>query len=252
MGSRLAIATFAVMCIGCDGALGQRSDQQLFEQDEIGHQINLLEMEGDYAGLLALYDRLVKVAPDDRDLAMRRGSAYFRAGYIEESLADFDRIVRLSPQDEPYLWQRGIAQYYAGQFDECAAQFVVHRTVNPADVENAAWHYLCVAASEDAATARAGLLPVGPDARIPMKEVYELFAGRLDVPAVIAAAEAANWRQRPSAMFYAYLYVGLWHEAHGREQESARAIAKAVELSGLPPRGYMGDVAVVHQRVRER
>src|SRR5688572_23374147 len=89
--------------------------------------------------------------------------ADFRAGRVEQSLAGFDQVARLSPADAPYLWQRGIAQYYAGRFRECRDMFVSHRTVNPDDVENAAWHFLCVARAESPESARRQLLPVGTD-----------------------------------------------------------------------------------------
>ena len=67
----------------------------------------------------------------------------FSAGRIEESVAGFNALVKLQPKRAPYLWQRGIALYYAGQYRECQAQFESHQIVNPNDVENAAWHFLC-------------------------------------------------------------------------------------------------------------
>ena len=88
----------------------------------------------------------------------------------------------------PQLWQRGIALYYAGRYDDCRKQFEAHRTVNPDDVENAAWHFLCVARAESPARARAALLPVGPDARVPMREVLEMFRGKMTTEQVMAAA----------------------------------------------------------------
>ena len=83
----------------------------------------------------------------------------FRAGRVAESVAGFDRVAQLSPQAAPELWQRGIALYYLGRYKECRRQFESHRTVNPADVENAAWHYLCVARDEGPAKARATPTP---------------------------------------------------------------------------------------------
>ena len=112
----------------------------------------------------------------------------FRAGRIEQSLAGFDRVALLSPADAPYLWQRGIAQYYAGKFRECRDMFVSHRTVNPDDVENAAWHFLCVARAESPEAARKQILPVGPDAALPMREVYQMFQGAMTQAQVMKAA----------------------------------------------------------------
>jgi lipoprotein NlpI len=66
------------------------------------------------------------------------------------------------------LWQRHRLITPAG--NDCRAQFELHRTVNPADVENAAWHFLR-GARWVTAKARAALLPVGPDSRVPMRQI---------------------------------------------------------------------------------
>jgi lipoprotein NlpI len=165
----------------------------------------------------------------------------FRAGRIEQSLAGFDRVASLSPDDAPYLWQRGIAQYYAGKFRECRDMFISHRTVNPDDVENAAWHFLCVARAESPEAARKQLLPVGPDARVPMREVYQLFQGRLTQAQVMKAAGAD-----PSAQFFARLYVGLYLEATGDAAAGRAQIEIAAEDRYARVGGYMHDVARVH------
>src|SRR6187431_2404476 len=146
---------------------------------------------------------------------MDRAVADFRAGRVEQSLEGFDRIARLSPADAPYLWQRGIAQYYAGKYRECRDMFVSHRTVNPDDVENAAWHFLCVARAESPAKARAALLPVGPDARVPMREVYQMFRGTLTPEQVLSAAGS-----QADAQFYGHLYLGLYFEALGMKDDA--------------------------------
>ena len=103
--------------------------------------------------------------------------ADFLAARVAESVAGFDRVVALAPDVAPQLWQRGIALYYVGRYDDCRRQFESHRTVNPNDVENPAWHFLCVARAESPEKARAALLPVGPDQRSPMREIYQMFQG---------------------------------------------------------------------------
>ena len=124
-----------------------------------------------------------------------RAWSAFEKGDVRESVRLFDQLVQVAPGSEPDLWQRGIAQYEAGQFKACKAQFELHRQVNPNDVENAAFHFLCTAGAEGPEAARKQLLPVGPDARVPMREVYLLFAGRAKPEAVIQAAGA-----RPDAV----------------------------------------------------
>ena len=171
--------------------------------------------------------------------------ADFRSGQIEASVAGFDRLVKLRPDAMPQLWQRGIALYYAGRFKDCRAQFESHRTVNPNDVENAAWHFLCVARAESPAKAKAALLPVGPDSRTPMSEIYQMLRGELSVEQMLQAGGTGLESQ-----FYAELYAGLYSEALGDAGRAAKHIrnAAADRYSGA---GYMHDVARVHhQRIR--
>jgi lipoprotein NlpI len=169
----------------------------------------------------------------------------FQAGRIEQSLAGFDRVALLSPADAPFLWQRGIAQFYAGRFRACRDMFISHRTVNPDDVENAVWHFLCVAQAESPAAARQQLLPVGIDSRPPMREIYQMYQGRLKPDQVLLAA--GNNR---AAQFYAQLYVGLYLEAIGQIEAGHKHIALAADAQYARVGGYMHDVARVHLQQR--
>ena len=166
------------------------------------------------------------------------------AGRITESVAGFDRAATLDRTLAPTLWERGIALYYAGRYRDCRAQFELHRTVNPADVENAAWHFLCVARAESPARARAALLPVGPDDRAPMREIYRMFAGTIAPESVLVAGVTD-----PRAKFYAALYVGLYYEAIG-EPRAQIYIKEAASSQFESVGGYMNRVAKVHVLVR--
>jgi lipoprotein NlpI len=172
-----------------------------------------------------------------------RAIADFEGGRFAASAAAFDRLAQLDPERAPYLWQRGIALYYAGRYGDCRRQFESHRAVNPADVENAAWHFLCVARAESPAKARAALLPVGPDARAPMREVYEMLRGTLTPADVLAAAGP-----QPDAQFYGQLYVGLYFEALGMKARALEHITLAAADRFEPYGGYMHMVARVHVR----
>jgi lipoprotein NlpI len=172
-----------------------------------------------------------------------RAVADFEDGRFAESSAAFDRLAKAVPDQAPYLWQRGIALYYAGRYTDCRRQFESHRGVNPNDVENAAWHFLCVARAESPAAAKAALLPVGPDARVPMREVYQMFRGTLTPEQVISAAGS-----RPEAQFYGHLYVGLYFEALGRKDRALEYITVAAADRFEPYGGYMHMVARVHLR----
>jgi lipoprotein NlpI len=167
--------------------------------------------------------------------------ADFERGRIDESVARFNQLVVVAPRVMPQLWQRGIALYYAGRYDDCRKQFEAHRMVNPDDVENAAWHFLCVARAESPARARAALLPVGPDARLPMREVLELFRGRMTTDQVMAAAGSSL-----SGQFYGHLYVGLYYEATGDNARARMALETAANERFRSAGGYMHMVARVH------
>ncbi len=205
-------------------------------------QAGLHESRGDYEAAIAGYDRAIEVEPRNWQLYLLRGSARFKAGRIEASIEDFDQVVALDPSQDPYLWQRGISYYYVGRFAECRGQFERHRLVNPNDVENAVWHLLCVAAEEGLEAAREAMLPVGLDARRPMKEIDALFRGKGSVEEV----EAAVREEDPGARFYADLYLGLYYELVGEAEKAAAAIERA---ASLPNRGYMIEVARVHRRL---
>jgi tetratricopeptide (TPR) repeat protein len=165
----------------------------------------------------------------------------FLAGRVKESVVGFDRVAVLAPQAAPQLWQRGIALYYVGRYDDCRKQFESHRTVNPNDVENPAWHFLCVAHAESPQKARAALLPVGPDQRSPMREVYEMFKGTMTPDAVLAAGG-----QSLSARFFAELYVGLYYEATGNKAMGLAHLKAAASDRFASAGGYMHRVAMLH------
>ena len=189
---------------------------------------------------LAAIPPLQRSTENSRDV-LDRAIDDFLAGRVKESVTGFDRVAALVPNAAPELWQRGIALYYVGRYDDCRRQFESHRTVNPNDVENPAWHFLCVAHAESPAKARAALLPVGPDQRSPMREVYEMFKGTMTPEAVLTAAG-----QSTSARFFAELYVGLYYEANGDKAAGLAHLKAAASEQYANAGGYMHRVAMLH------
>lgn len=183
----------------------------------------------------------------DPQEVLERAVDDLEAGRIEASVSGFDVLVRLVPSVEPQLWQRGIALYFAGRYRDCRAQFESHRTVNPNDVENAAWHFLCVARAESAEKARAALLPVGPDPRLPLRHVYEMLRGALQPDDVLAAPGDDTTGQ-----FYAHLYVGLYFEAAGDARRALEHLAAAADDRYAAAGGYMHSIARVHLSLLQR
>jgi lipoprotein NlpI len=162
----------------------------------------------------ALAASAVAVERSSQELFNEAVQLFFDAKPVESARL-FDQLVEAVPSAEPELWQRGLALYYADRFADGRAQFELHRTVNPNDVENPAWHFLCVAKLEGVEAARAKLLPVGEDSRVPMKEILELFSGRGNQAAVLQAAGQGEGEVRKNQLCYAHLYLGLFHEAAG-------------------------------------
>lgn len=189
---------------------------------------------------------MVSQIREDPPSILDQAMSDFQAGRIDASVAGFDAVARLVPRIAPGLWQRGIALYYVGRYEDCRTQFESHRTVNPDDVENAAWHFLCVARSESPEEARSALLPVGPDRRIPMREIYEMFRGDLSPEDVLRAGGDA-----PQSQFYAYLYAGLYLEALG-EAEGGLAYIRTAAEDRYRAGGYMHTVARIHAGLIER
>ncbi len=210
------------------------------------------EKAGEHGKALRYLDQLVAGHPEVGDLLLRRGSTRLFHGDFAGAIADFDALIEADPERAPYLWQRGIAQYYAGDFDGGAKQFEIHKKVNPRDVENAAWHFLCVARRDGLDSARENLIPVEGDARVPMAEVQRLFAGELKPEDVLAAAERGNPAPDDlrNHLCYAHLYLGLYFEAQGDAGRSLGHIEKAAVEYAMPH--YMGEVARVHLRARKK
>ena len=213
----------------------------------------LHEMQGRHRQAIADYDAVVKLDPKAAEVYNRRGSEHFKLGRIEASIADFDRAIELNPRQEPYHWQRGISYYYAGLYRKGRDQFQSHQQVNANDVENAVWHFLCWARLEGVNKARQSLLDIEGDRRVPMMEIYRLFKGEGAIDDVLRAARAGDSdpEARNRQLFYAHLYLGLYHEALGDESEARRNLVLAADR--YPVKHYMGDVARVHaDRLRQR
>jgi lipoprotein NlpI len=176
----------------------------------------------------------------------QRGVQHFKAGRIRESIADFDRYLEMRPDQEPFHWQRGISYYYAREFAKGVAQFESHKTVNPEDVENAIWHYLCKARLEGSEKARGALLEIRRDRRPWAMKVYAMYQGRATSQEVLRHAQTASRseQEKQSNLFYSHLYIGLFHESEGRSDEALKHVRIATEQ--YPSSHYMGHVARVH------
>ena len=222
--------------------------------DARGHYLLgvIRDQQGQWEQALSAYDHAIRLDPSRASAYQRRGVANFMSAKPKQAVDDFDKYLQLRPEERAQHWQRGIALYYAGRFDEAARQFELHKTVNPDDVENSAWHFLCVARSKGIESARKGLIDVKGDSRIPMMKVQEMLAGKATPDDVIAEAkrgEPAEPELR-TRMFHAHLYIALYHEALGDAGKAKEHIDLAAGKFHVS--GYMGGVARVHAKLNQR
>jgi lipoprotein NlpI len=201
---------------------------------------------GKYAAAAKDCRRCLQLDPTFAEAHDLLGSIEFKSGKIEESLREFDEFIRLRPTEANGHWRRGIALYYAGRYADGRDQFKGYESVDTNDVENAVWHFLCNAKLDGIAKARAAMLKIGKDRRVPMMEVYDLYAGKLKPADVLAAAEAgeATEAERKDRLFYAHLYLGLYYDVTGDRKQAVEHMSLAAGKYRSPH--YMGDVASVH------
>lgn len=185
---------------------------------------------------------------DSPQLLFERAVRLFFADDPAGSAAAFDDLIEARPDQAAGLWQRGLALYYAGRYAEGRRQFELHRTVNPNDVENPAWHFLCLARTTSPEQARAAMLPVGPDPRVPMREILAFYRGDGTTAEVLKAAERGDAGNRRNQLCYAHLYLGLYAEVTGDTAAARDHITQAAGRYGMDH--YMGRVAKLHTRLR--
>ena len=204
---------------------------------------------GNHKASLADFTAAIALDPQDVEAINARGSEHFVLGQIEKAVADFDRFVQSRPKEAPSHWKRGIALYYVGRYRDGQRQFEQYQTVAQDDVENAVWKFLCQARGETVDAARRDFLKISGDTRVPMREIYRLFAGELSPDAVLAAAEESpkDDKDLNARLFYAHLYIGLYYEAVGDAKEAAKHLIIAARDHKITH--FMWDVARVHARL---
>ncbi len=209
----------------------------------------LQQTEGHYPEAMADFNKLLELDPNHSGVRQLRGALHLRLGHLDEAIADFDRYLQRVPKAEPHHWQRGIAYYLAGRYDDACRQFTLNHSTDTNDVEIAVWHFLSLTRRDSLEKARAALLPVGRDPRVPMMTVYRLFAGQAKPEDVFKDAESgqAQEAERTHQLFFAHYYVGFHYEALGDNTRAIEHISKAASL--LPAYDFMADIARVHAQI---
>lgn len=239
--------------------------QQKQEKPKANNQKTLVELAkkamdafraGKYQEAFDANVKLCKLEPNVVRFQFRLGEIAFAAGKMKESIGAYDETIRLEPEIEPSLWQRGLALYYADRFADGVKQFETHQTVNSQDVENAVWHLLCASRISNLEEARKKLIPINRDRRIPMADIYEMFAGRKMPAEILKAGQATSAQVKPGTeqhnlqLYYAHLYTGLYHEMLGKPKLTIASLKEAEKVNPLGKTNFMGQVARVHLQLR--
>jgi lipoprotein NlpI len=99
--------------------------------------------------------------------------------------------------------------------------------------------------------ARSDMLKIGMDRRVPLMQIYALFAGQAKPKDVWDAVRNGQPEEKEMQlrMFYAHLYLGLFEEVNGDKKKALEHLKAAEQL---PVGGYMWDVARVHRGILEK
>lgn len=235
------------------------SDRLLKAQksNELGRVAMSSFREGKYKAAFKNCSELCQLEPNNLNYQMMLGDISFAAGQMDACVAAYDKLIELQPSLEPRLWQRGLALYYAKKFEKGVQQFETHQLVNTQDVENAVWHLLCAAKISNVEAGRKKLIPISEDRRVPMSQIYEMYAGRMTPEQVLTIANQTSpsveldSEQHRLQRYYAHLYIGLYYEMLENEQASLDSMKKAAELNPLGKTNFMGQVARVHLQLRQ-
>lgn len=194
-------------------------------------------------------------SPNDVNLLSSRGDAYFFLGQFVDAAGDYNRMVQLDEKQDASHWRRGIAWFYAGEFEQAAGQFERYHSFDNVDRENGIWRYLCQVKAHGVETAEQGLLKYEKDDREPFGDVYRLFSGDIVPEKILQGINTADIKdnEREKRLFYANLYIGLWHAVHDRPDAAQPFLHSAVNNTWAPTAGYgpnyMWHVGRVHHDI---
>ncbi len=186
-----------------------------------------------------------KLGADSPQVSQQAAEILYQSGNAKKSVELFDRAIELAPSLFAYNWQRGIALCTSGDFQRGAEQFKSHHQVNPDDVENSAWYFLCVAKTDGLEEARKLVIPSRGDSRQPMMSILQMLKGELEPEQVMQSAidSTPEGSLRKRAQFYADLYIGLYYDSLGQSEKAASHLKSSLQYD---QNGYMANTARVY------
>lgn len=239
-----------ILWVACD--FSQTTVAQQSDSTPLNRQAQMLLVAaaeafnaGDYNTTRTKCKEVAELLPEDPRVQQRAAEILYLSGHAKESVPLFDKANELDTKRAPHNWQRGIALATVGDFKRGAEQFKIHHDVNPDDVENSAWYYLCVAKSQSVDAAKKTLIGSRGDRREPMMDILEMLRGEGSPEKVVAAAEKVGPapENRKMAQFYGDLYIGLYYDSVGRSEDAEKFLKRSLSYE---TRGYMADTARVY------
>jgi lipoprotein NlpI len=187
--------------------------------------------------------------PKAIDAYSRRGDARLFLGDFKGSAEDYEMMIELDSALDVSHWRLGIAYYYLNRFDKAAHQFEIYHNHDNVDRENGIWRFMSQTRLKNMEVARKGLLKYEKTDRPPYPWVYSLYAGDIKPEDVYQKIDEGGFpdRYKERVLFHAQLYVGIFHELNGRDQDALKHLRTAAANEyGRATGTYMWQVARVH------
>lgn len=205
------------------------------------------EVLSNFEEAYADYNAILRLKPDHLQGLFLRGDANLRMGRFAEAIADYDLSLQLNPRLEVRHWKRGIAYYFAGRYEDGRRQFEKCVKAETNDVENALWHFACVARLAGPEKARAALFKVEPNPRLPlnqtMLQLHAVYSGAVRPEDLLASTPGidATLEKSTDRAIYTTFLLGLYHEATGQPGKALECFERTDRLT---KRGHnFGDLA---------
>ncbi len=195
------------------------------------------EVLSNFDAAYADYNALLKLKPDHLQGLFLRGDMNLRTGRFAEAIADYDLSLQLNPKLEVRHWKRGIAYYFAGRYVDGRRQFEKCRTAETNDVENALWHFACVARAAGVDQAKAALFPATRNPRLPMVDVllqlHAVYAGDNKPEDLLASTPGldATFEKATDRAIFVSFFLGLYYEVTGEPQKSVECFEQTARLT---------------------
>jgi tetratricopeptide (TPR) repeat protein len=184
--------------------------------------------KGEYDRAIPDLTTALAINAKDSETLAGRGIAYEKTGDYDSAIADFDNVIALEPQNIAAFTSRGYAHFYRGDFVDAAAD-LSHGMGKDLDTYPSLFRFLALSRAGQAAS------DLEPAARRMNSRdwpfaVFELYLGRRDPAATLAAA------QQPEQRCEAQFYVGEWQLLQGDRAAARQCFEEAV---GICPKAFI-------------